>query len=175
MLKKIITLIYVIAALAWSFYAITAELQPALFWIDLFAPEQGDTYPVTLVFLLTFLMFLFPLILLMIISRRIRKKQDSKQAADGPGIWITRKKQLQSALVAVPVYINGVKAGTIDSGTIKFFPAPEGSNTISIGKGMSASEKQEFTCSAAEQPYFTLEIVQSGLIVKYVLSPLIAG
>ena len=171
-MKKVLTLIYVLATLAFSIYAVFAEIQPALFWMNLFAPNIGDTYPVFAVGGLTFLTFLLPLVLLLILDRIIRKKKDAVKPVDGPGIWIMRKRQLQSALVEIPIYINDVKMGGIDSGTIKFFEAPLGRNTVIAGKGMTASEKVEFNCSGTEQPYFKLEITQSGLVAKNVLYPM---
>jgi hypothetical protein len=171
-MKKAFTLIYVIAAAAYSLYAVTAELQPARFWIELFAPASGDSYPTVLVFLLTFLVFLVPLIVLLLFSIAMRKRKDSMQSTDGPGIWITRKRQLQSALVEIPIYINDLKAGGIDNGTIKFFPANPGTNIVHAGKGITASEKTEFVCSGTGQVYFRLEIVQSGLVAKCMLLPM---
>lgn len=171
-MKKTLTLIYTLSTLAYSVFAVIAELQPALFWMELFAPNIGDTYPVLLVMLLTMLTFLLPMLVLLLTIRWIQNKNEKPQIVDGPGIWIIRKRQLQSALIDIPVYINDKKVGAIDMGKIKFFDAPTGKNIVAVGKGMVASEKIEFTCSATEQPYFKLEIVQSGLIAKYTLSPI---
>lgn len=171
-MKKTLTLIYTLATLAYSVFAVIAELQPALFWMELFAPNIGDTYPVILVGLLTMLTFLLPMVVLLLAIRWIQNKNEKPQMVDGPGIWIIRKRQLQSALIEIPVFINDKKAGAIDMGKIKFFEATAGKNSINVGKGMVASEKIEFTCTATEQPYFKLEIVQSGLIAKYTLSPI---
>ena len=171
-MKKILTLVYIIAAAALAFYSLAAEIQPALFWVNVFVPHSGDTYPVMLVGLLTFITTLLPLIIILLITKRIRKANEMNQKADGPGIWIIRKKQLQSALVQIPIYINGNKIGGIDSGRIKFFETPAGKNTVTAGKGIAASEGVEFICSANEQPYFKLEIIQSGLVAKFVLYPI---
>ena len=155
-MKKALTLIYGLVTLTFSIYAVYAELQPALFFMNLFAPNIGDTYPVFAVGGLTFITFLLPLIVILILNRIIRKKKDATKPVDGPGIWIMRKRQLQSALVEIPIYINDVKIGGIDSGTIKFFESPLGKNTVIAGKGMTASERVEFTYSSTEQPYFKL-------------------
>lgn len=171
-MKKTLTLIYVLATTAFSIYAVIAEMQPALFWINIFATNIGDTYPVLAVGGLTMLTFLLPMVIVLLAIRFIQKKTEKPQIVDGPGIWIMRKRQLQSALVSIPIYINDKKIGEIDSGRIKFFEAPARKNIVSAGKGMTASEKIEFTCSAAEQPYFKLEIVQSGLVAEYVLFPM---
>jgi hypothetical protein len=174
-MKKILTTIYVIAIAAYSIYAVNAEMQPALCWMNLFAPNAGDTYPVVLVGLLTMLTFMLPFALFLVITRYIRKKNEKPQQVDGPGIWIIRKRQLHSALVEIPIYVNDIKIGNIDAGSIKFFEAPVGQNTVNAGKGIMASEKAAFTCTTNEQTYFKLEISQKGLMTKYVLCPLANG
>ena len=171
-MKKALTLIYVLTTIPYSIFAVIAELQPAVFWMDIFAPSIGDTYPIVIVGGLTMLTFLLPMVFILLAIRWIQNKYEKPQMVDGPGIWIIRKRQLQSALIELPVYVNDKKIGAIDMGKIRFFEAPTGKNTVNIGKGMVASEKLEFTCSATEQPYFNLEIVQSGLIAKYVLTPI---
>lgn len=171
-MKKALTLIYVLTTIPYSILAVINEWQPALFWITLFAQNIGDTYPLVIVGGLTMLTFLLPMVAILLALRWIQNKYEKPQLVDGPGIWIIRKRQLQSALIEIPIYINDKKAGGIDMGKIKFFEAPEGKNSVNVGKGMVVSEKLEFTCSATEQPYFKLEIVQSGLISKYVLTPI---
>ena len=44
-MKKALTLIYVLTTLSYSVIAVMFEWQPALFWINLFAQNIGDTYP----------------------------------------------------------------------------------------------------------------------------------
>lgn len=171
-MKKALTLIYVLTTIPYSILAVINEWQPALFWINLFAQNIGDTYPIVIVGGLTMLTFLLPMVFLLLAIRWIQNKYEKPQMVDGPGVWIIRKRQLQSALIEIPVYINDKKAGAIDMGKIKFFEAAAGKNIVTVGKGMVASEKLEFTCSSTEQPYFKLEIVQSGLIAKYTLSPI---
>lgn len=171
-MKKTLTLIYTFSVIAYSIFAVIAELQPALFWMEIFAPNIGDSYPIVVLGGLTMLTFLLPMVVLLLAIRWIQNKNEKPQMVDGPGIWIIRKRQLQSALIEIPIYINDKKIGAIDMGKIKFFEANAGRNIVNVGKGMLASEKIEFTCSATEQPYFKLEIVQSGLITKYTLSPI---
>ncbi len=174
-MKKVLTLVYVLATGAFAGYAVVAEQQPALFWMEQFAPHMGDTYPVVLIILLTWLTFLLPLVILLITIRIIRQKTEKPQNVDGSGVWIIRKRQLQSALVEIPIYVNEEKVGAINMGKIRFFEAPVGRSFLIAGKGLSASEPVEFLCGINEQRYFNLEIQQAGLVVKYVLFPVSAA
>lgn len=166
-MKQIITLIYTLGAAAFSVFAVVAELQPAYFWMVLIADSKNE-YPIVLVGLLTFLTLLMPLLIFLIIKRMLPEKP---QLAEGPGVWIIRKRQLQSALVEIPIYVNGEKQGGIAMGKIKFFPANIGNNSLIAGKGLGASEPMEFSCSLNEQLYFNLEIAQAGLLTKNELRP----
>lgn len=166
-MKQILTLVYVVATAIFSVFAVVIEMQPALFWMKLFAPNMGDTYPVVLVGLFTFLTLLLPMVILLVVLRMLPQKP---QIVDGPGIWIMRERQLQSALQEIPIYINNQKIGGISMGKIRFFEAPVGRNVIIAGKGLSASEPAEFTCGTDEQLYYKLKIAQKGLLTKNVLA-----
>ena len=169
-LIKIITITFVIGSAILAGVTTFNQSQPAYFWIDLFAPHAGDTYSIKLVFLLTWLMLLLPLILLLVGMRFFRAAGDSNANMGLPGttgIWVTRKKQLQSALMGIPIYINETRSGSIDSGKRKFFECGPGSLTLRAGDGKPASEKIIFELKAGEQNNFELEILQAGLGVSY--------
>lgn len=168
-MRQVLTFIYIFAVAAFSVFAVAKEMQPALFWMTLFAPTIGDTYPVIAVGLLTLLTLLMPLVILLIVLRMLPQKS---QIVDGPGIWIIRERQLQSALLEIPIYINNKKIGGIGMGKIRFFEAPVGRNVIIAGKGLGASEPYEFSCGMDEQLYYKLKIAQNGLLIKNVLSPM---
>src|SRR3989344_8434481 len=109
-MKRALTLIYVITTIAYSLFAVVAELQPALLWMEIFAPNIGDTYPIVAVGGLTMLTFLLPMVAILLAIRSIQNKYEKPQMVDGPGIWVIRKRQLQSALIEIPVYVNDKKA-----------------------------------------------------------------
>jgi hypothetical protein len=168
-MQRIIILIYVIGAAAWSLVTSITQSQPALFWINLFAPDAGDTYNVKLVWLLTMLMLLLPGILILLVMKMFRKGGIDTHLPGTTGILITRKKQLQSAFVGIPIFINGAKAGVVDSGKTAFFPVPSGNDTVQAGSGKPASEQIEFQLSEGKCISFVLEIGQAGLNVSYIL------
>ena len=175
-MKKTLFLVFIIAIVAYSIVAVISEVQPALFWITVFAPNVGDTYPIVLVGLLTFITMLLPVFIIALSIKIVRKKFEKPQITDGPGAWIIRKKQLQSRLLEIPIFINDKKIGGIDSGKIKFFKGGVGKNTVQAGTGKNASEKLEFICEdESKQPYFKLEIVESGFLVKFVLHQITAA
>lgn len=168
-MKQVLALIYLIATITFSVFAVVSELQPAVFWMNLCVSETDNTYPVVLVGLLTLLTLLMPLVIVLVVLRLLPQKP---QIVTGPGIWIIRERQLQSALIEIPIYINNKKIGGISMGKIRFFEAPVGKNSVVAGKGLGASHPYEFSCGSDEQLYYKLKIEQSGLLTKNVLSPI---
>ncbi len=171
-MKKILTLIYVIGTAAVAVVTSIAQIQPALFLIDLMAPNEGDKFSMKLVVLLTWLILLTPYIIVVSILFFMRRAADKKIviAPNQTGIWIYRKRQLQSALVGVPIYINGNKIGVVDNGSAKFFELNKGSFSIYAGEGKGASEQKELMINAGKQLKMDLELVPKGLTVQHVLT-----
>ncbi len=117
---------YLILAALFTFYATIQEIQPALFFIDIMAPNSGDTYSVTLTLLLTFLLFLAPIVLIQLVMKTLRKKPDKVVGPNRTGVFVTRQKRLQSALLGIPVFINSKKVGIVENGETAFFDVPSG-------------------------------------------------
>ena len=168
-MKRIIHILFILIIIVVGVTTTLMQAQPALFWINIFAPHNGDTFNIKLVALLTILSLLLPYIIVLIILKLIRKGKDGNAVVvkGQTGIYISRKKQLQSFLMGLPVLINGSKAGLIDSGKNKFFAVPSGMLSVQIGEGKPASEKIEIRIKEGEQFDFTVEISQSGLGIKY--------
>lgn len=168
---RIFAIIYTIAMTIIAMVSTFSQSYPALYLIDLFAPNEGDTYSVKLVMLLTMLVLLIPLGIILFIFKMIRKSKDSKIVVDSwrTGIYIVRKTQMQSLLLPVKVIINGVKAGEADSGLKKFFDTPPGIVKLSVGSGKTGSEILEFTIKAGEQLTVDAEVVTQGRNAKQVL------
>ncbi|MBA3681692.1 MAG: hypothetical protein H0W73_11095 [Bacteroidetes bacterium] len=171
-MKKILTLTYVIATAIVAIVTTIMQIQPALFLIELMAPDEGDKFSVKLVFLLTWLILLSPFIVVVTVLFFMRRAADAKVVImpNQTGVWISRKRQLQSGLVGVPVYINGNKAGVVDNGREKFFEVSKGSLIIWAGEGKGASEKNELMINGGQQLKLHLELVPKGLIVQHVLT-----
>jgi hypothetical protein len=157
-------LIFVAAA-----YGTFTESQPALLWIDLFAPNPGDTYSIKLVFLLTLLTLLMPLLLLHAIVYGIRKSIDTKTiknvSSTDTGIWINRKAKFQSFFVDVPLFIDNKKTAMLYSGAKKFLPLSPGSITIRAGKGLVTSQELHFNLQPCQQIKTELETFPKGFLM----------
>lgn len=168
-MQRILILIYTVATGIVAAASAIFQTPPALFLINFFAPEEGDSYSVTLVALLVWLMFLLPLLLFLFISSKLRKKVDTNISPDRTGIFVSRKKAFQSAAVGIPVFINGRKAGVVDNGGLRFFDAPAGAITVQVGVGRQASDKVQADIADKQQMRFEMEIAIDLLTAKCVL------
>lgn len=171
-MKKILNIIFVVATGIFAMVTTFMQIQPALFFIDLFAPDEGDRYSVKLVVLLTWLVLLSPLIIINVILFFTRKAKNKNQTIESwqTGIIIKRKKQLQSGLIGINVYVNNQNVGKVDIGNDKFFETPTGKITIITGEGKQASEPLEIEIKASQKINLKLEIVPRGLGLKNVLA-----
>lgn len=168
-MQKTITLIYVIITATFAVYTTILESQPALFLIDLMAPRAGDKYSATLVILLVWFMFLLPLAIILIIAKKLRAKPMEVISPDRTGVYVTREKAFQSAVVGIPVFINYEKVGIVDNGKTQFFDVPVGGFTIQAGKGKQASELLESELKSKDQLNFEFRLTEAGLFNKIVL------
>ena len=171
-MQKIITLIYVIAAAAVAVVTTILEMQPALLFIDIMAPEPGDSYSLTLALLLTFLVLILPMLLVLTVMYFIRQlgNQSNNIPLDATGVLVLRKRQLQSAMVGIPIFVNNAKSGVVDGGKMKFIDLRAGTFQIQAGEGKQASETLQITLAPGDQVRLQLEIKAVGLGLKYVLS-----
>jgi hypothetical protein len=142
------------------------ELQPALFFIDLQAPNVGDTYDVKLTLTLTFLLFLLPLLLLQIIVKLSRRQSIQNIGPERTGVFVSRQKAMQSRLLGVPIFINSEEVGVIDNGRTNFYDVPQGRSILQVGKGKQASDKLEITLSPRDQQHFSFHFLQNGFSLK---------
>jgi hypothetical protein len=171
-MQRIIILIYAIVTGIIAVISTILEVQPALFIINIFAPHEGDRYSATLAMLLVWIIFLSPLFIYLIIARLIRNRVDENIAPGRSGIFVTRLKSFQSAMVGVPIYINDKKAGIVDNGKTKFFDAPLGIVTIQAGNGKQISERLQANITEGNQLQFEINIKQAGLRVNIILKQL---
>lgn len=142
------------------------EMQPALFFIEFLAPNPGDSYNLVFVLLMTFLVFLLPLLVVLLGMRLVRNAPSEIIATDRTGVFVMRQKALASALVGIPVYIDDKKMGVVDNGKTLFFELSAGMYTLQAGTGKQASEKLELTLSENEQINIDLRINQDKLFPK---------
>jgi len=163
--------IYAIAALVASVLSLIFETYPALFFINLMAPDPGDRYNVVLVAGLTFLVLILPLILILLIQKQWRKARAKNTTVDAnrTGAYLLRRKHLSGALVAAPVLINGKEAGVIDSGSRLFFDLPAGLVEVQVGTGKMRSEKLQLQVKEGEQFNLEARIEQAATKPKYAL------
>jgi hypothetical protein len=168
-MQRILSTLYAIISAAAAVYCTIYLYQPANFLADIFSSYDGTKYYITVVFLLTWLIFLLPLIIYAVIARLTRNRKEEVVGPGRSGIFVTRKKALQSALLAIPIFINGKKAGVIDNGRTRFFELYSGNFTIQAGSGKRTSELLQGNISGKEQLHFILELEEDGLRVKYIL------
>ena len=159
-MQRIIIIIYAIVTGSIAVISTFLEIQPALFIINFFAPNEGDKYYIQLVMLLTWLILLLPLFTFILVARLLRIKGNENIPPDRMGIFVTRKKSFQSALVGIPVFVNGKKSGILDNGRTKFFETPSGMHTVQVGNGKQASEIIHINLSEGKQLHFKFEIKQ---------------
>ena len=169
-MSRPVILIYVIITGAIAVCSAILEIQPALFFIDLMAPNPGDRYSVTGALVLTWFIFLAPLAVLLLITKTIRSKANEEITPDRTGVFVTRQKSFQSALIGIPIYINSKKVGVVDNGKTKFFDVPIGDFIIQAGKEKQASEKLEGKIGPDDQLNFNFSLEQNGLFIKIVLT-----
>ncbi len=145
------------------------ESQPALLWIDLFAPNPGDSYSIKLVFLLTLLTLLLPLLILHVVVFGIRKTIDTKAIQNisygETGVWISRKTTFQNFFIDVPLFIDNKKITMLYSGAKKFLPIAPGPVTIRAGKGLVTSQELHFNLKSGQQIKTELQIFPKGFLM----------
>ena len=161
---------YVLVSAVITISTTVLEVQPALFFIDFLAPNPGDTYNLVFVLLMSFLIFLIPLLVFLIVMRLFRSAPSEMIQIGITGLLVTRQKSFTSAFVGIPVYIDDKKMGVIDNGKTMFFDISAGTYTIQAGKGKQASEKIEVKILGKEQLKFDVHINKDGLFPKIELT-----
>lgn len=169
-MQRILTILYVILTGAFAVYTNILQIQPALFFIELSAPNPGDKYSLTFVFIIVWLILLLPLMAFLLILRAMRSKPQEIIGPERTGVFVTRQKSFQSAVVGIPVYINSKKVGIVDNGKTKFFDVPLGDFTVQAGNGKQASEKMEAKVGVRDQLNYEFHLTQDGLYTKIVLA-----
>jgi len=171
-MSRIFVLSYTFITAALAGFFTIMHIQPALFFMNIFTTSNGREYYVAPVFLLSWLLFLLPIFVIMIIARLMRLKANDEIHPGRTGIAITRKKAFQSAMVAIPIFINDEKVGIIDNGKTRFFEVRSGSTTVKVGSGKQTSDEQQVILALGEQARFQIEYSTDGVRIKWVLSPL---
>lgn len=168
-MKKIIAFGTLFFMAGVSMYSMTMEVQPALFWIDLFAPNVGDTYSVEIVFVLTMLTLLLPVIVVMAIIFSLQNRSSNKIPVSPyeTGIWINRKKQLQSAIIPISIFINNEKVGSVNMGQTLFFSTTSNRISVHAGTGGEQSSPFPYEMKKGEQLRLELEVLKEGFGSRY--------
>jgi len=169
-MKQRLINIYVLISAVIAISMTVMEIQPALFFIDFLAPNPGDTYNLVFVLLMTFLTFLIPLLVFLIVIGLFRNSPSEMTQNGITGILVTRQKSFTSALVGIPVYIDDKKMGAVDNGKTLFYEISAGTYTIQAGKGKQASDKIEVEILEKEQLKFDVHINKDGLFPKIELT-----
>jgi hypothetical protein len=162
--------IYLLVGGAVAISTTLLQIQPAIFFIDFLAPNPGDKYSFLLVSLITFLIFLIPLLVFLVLTRSFRKTSTEIIRTERTGFFVKRQKSFRSALVGIPVYIDSKKSGTVDNGKTMFFDIPASTFTIQAGKGKQASEIIEVKILEKDQLKFEVYINKDGLFPKIELT-----
>lgn len=173
---RIFVLIYILAAVVLSIGSVIMESYPALFFINLFAPNPGDKYPLAITGLITLLALLLPLLLLLFILKvlRNRKSVETDSLIDDDyfnksGIHFMRIKQMQNRLIASPIFINGKQQGKIDSGKKLFIELQPGTYEVEVGRKGETSDKLIVQVQANQHTQVEIQIVPNGLRSKHVV------
>ncbi len=172
-MQRILIIIYVIVTALIALFTTILEIQPALFFIEFTAPNPGDKYSVTFVLLVTWLIFLLPLMVVLLISKVFRTKPTEVITLDRTGVFVTRQKTFQSAMVGIPIFIDAKKVGVVDNGKTNFFDVPVGNFIIQAGEGKQASEKLEAKVNGKDQLNFSFSLKVDGLFTKIELTEVV--
>lgn len=175
-MSRILIYIYIFAALILSIGSMFLETYPTLFWVELFAPNPGDKYPISIVGLLSFMSLLLPLLILMFILKLIRNRKSAETNSlidegsfNKSGIHFSRIKQAQNRLIASPIFINGEQKGRIDSGKTTFIALNPGTYEVEIGRKGEKSDLLIVQVEANKHAQVEISIVPNGLRSKYVV------
>lgn len=173
---RIFIYIYLLAAVVLSIGSLIMETYPALFFINLIAPNPGDKYPIAITGLVTLLALLLPLLLVMFILKLIRNRKNAEtdylidtDYFNKSGIHFTRIKQMQNRLIASPIFINGEQQGKIDSGKKCFVELQPGTYEVEVGAKREKSEKLIVQVQANQHAQVEIQIVPDGLRSKHVI------
>ncbi len=173
---RILIYIYIFAALILSFGSLFMETYPALFFINLIAPNPGDKYPIAITGLVTLLALLLPLLLILFILKVLRNRKSAEVDSlidddyfNKSGIHFIRQKQLQNRLIASPIFINGEERGKIDSGKKRFIELQPGTYEVEVGRKGETSDKLIVQVQANQHAQVEIQIVPNGLRSKHVI------
>ncbi len=169
-MQRTVILLYFVMSSVAAVTITLQEAQPALFFINLIAPHPGEAYSLTFVILAVLLLFLTPLVLFLQAIKMFRKNPSEVIGPERTGVFVTRKKALQSAMVSVPIFINNKKVASVDNGKTVFIELPRGESVIQVGHGKQASKKLYAIIKEKNQLDFFLEFDTGGLIAKIHLS-----
>ncbi len=168
--------IYIAAAVISSFASLIMESYPALFFINLIAPEPGDKYPVGITGLITLLALLLPLILLLFILKVVRNRRTSETGYlidndyfNKSGIHFYRIRQMQNRLISSPVFIDNEERGRIDSGKKLFIELQPGTYEVEVGKKSERSDKLIVHVQPNQHTQVEIQIAPNGLRSKHVV------
>jgi hypothetical protein len=174
-MSRILIYIYIFAALIISVGSLFKESYPSLFWIELFAPHPGDKYPVSLVWLISFMSLLLPLLLLMFILKLIRNRKSSgadslidTDNSNKSGIHFSRIKQMENRLISSPIFINSEQKGRIDSGKTAFVALDPGTYEVTIGGGSQRSELLVVQVEPSKHAQVEIQVISNRIRPKYV-------
>ena len=120
-MQRKLTILYIFVTGIIAGVMMALETQPALFFIELMAPNPGDSYSIMLVLFPTWFLLMLPLLSFLFLKKTLRKDSQEAVGAERTGVFVTRQKSIQSALIGLPVYINGEKLGVVDNGKTIFF------------------------------------------------------
>jgi len=90
-MKRIIIIIYIIVSGVIAIASAIYQTQPALFFINVFTINEGNSYYGIPVLFLTWIVLLIPLIMFLIFAKSIRKKGVENIASDRTEIFESRE------------------------------------------------------------------------------------
>lgn len=168
-MQKIITLTYTIATAVLAGVMTIMHIQPAYFLMTVFTTSGGREYYIAPVYLITWLILLMPMLIIMLIARQARLAKKDEIIPGRTAIVVLRKKAFSSAMVGIPLFVNGEKAGVVDNGRMRFIEVPSGKLTLQAGSGKQASLMIETEIASGQQLQFLVQLINDGLTMKCLL------
>ena len=135
---RIFAAVYCFVVLVVALVTTFMQVQPALFFIDLLTGSDNK-FPATLVILLTFSVFLFPLLIIVLVLRSLNKNKNQMPDTTGKtGIIVRRKSALSNALYDSGIIVDGQLKSSVSNGKATFIELSYGSHHVQVKSHKSA-------------------------------------
>jgi hypothetical protein len=150
MLKKV-AIVYILVAALVAIVTTFMQVQPALFFIELFL-DDDHTFPLTFTMLITLFVLLLPLILVLVIVRLMQKGNDPLPDLTGKtGVLVRRERLLSNGFYTDNIIVDGEKKASVANGKSAFIELIPGSYKIFVKGSTTASPVLDLVLASGQR------------------------